>query len=673
MKIKFLFFEKCKSFWYKFMGKFKLHSRLLLSFLIVLLIPTLLISYNNLISSSKTINKGMKDKLLIAKNIVTKIYREEIIAIKGLAIIKSNEGSVQKGVKNKNLITLMSLFPSAYLDENNIDYLEIFDLKQDSIIKRGSLKINNSLDNKLIKLAKEKRINFVQIDMTSEGILLRGISAITDNIFAEKTQGLLVTARLLEQNYWINLSDELQMEFLLFDTKGKLTTSSLVNLDSQHIDFSKKNNEKDMIWADINVNEEKYHMLRVPIRDHNNELIAYLGIATLKTPVVAAINSMRNSILFYGLMGVVIAIIIAIFLSKTISNPIRNLINVVDKISNGNLTEKINVIGKDEISKLSICINSMVLNLKNIVVEVKNSANTVAATSQELAVSTKEASSTTQEVTAISEKISVNSNEQVKNIEETSLIIKNISNSIKNVADDAHEMAEQAHNIGGEIRLGKDAFETLLKQIDSLSNIVKQSRGVIQQLAMKSRKIDNIVILIGEIAEQTNLLSLNAAIEAARAGEQGRGFAVVADEVRQLANQSNKAAINISFITKEIHQDTEEAVKIMENGSIILKEGNVATTKARETFLDAIRAVKISSEVASNIAKATHRQECESEKMVKDVESINRVSKLSSTRAKEINKAIKEQLYSIESIANSSQQLAGMADKLNFLIEKFKV
>lgn len=111
----------------------------------------------------------------------------------------------------------------------------------------------------------------------------------------------------------------------------------------------------------------------------------------------------------------------------------------------------------------------------------------------------------------------------------------------------------------------------------------------------------------------------------------------------------------------------------MENGSIILKEGNVATTKARETFLDAIRAVKISSEVASNIAKATHRQECESEKMVKDVESINRVSKLSSTRAKEINKAIKEQLYSIESIANSSQQLAGMADKLNFLIEKFKV
>lgn len=106
------------------------------------------------------------------------------------------------------------------------------------------------------------------------------------------------------------------MEFLLFDKKGKLITSSLVNLDSQHIDLNKKKIEKDMIWADINVNEEEYYVLRFPIRDHSNKLIAYLGIAKLKTPVVAAINSMRNSFIFYGVMVVVIAIMLSMIVRR---------------------------------------------------------------------------------------------------------------------------------------------------------------------------------------------------------------------------------------------------------------------------------------------------------------------------------------------------------------------
>jgi methyl-accepting chemotaxis protein len=82
--------------------------------------------------------------------------------------------------------------------------------------------------------------------------------------------------------------------------------------------------------------------------------------------------------------------------------------------------------------------------------------------------------------------------------------------------------------------------------------------GAIGELAAKSEQIGAIVATITAIAEQTNLLALNAAIEAARAGEQGRGFAVVAEEVRKLAEESQRAAAEISTLIGAIQVETRK-------------------------------------------------------------------------------------------------------------------
>ena len=88
--------------------------------------------------------------------------------------------------------------------------------------------------------------------------------------------------------------------------------------------------------------------------------------------------------------------------------------------------------------------------------------------------------------------------------------------------------------------------------------------GAIRELSSKSEQIGAIVETITGIAGQTNLLALNAAIEAARAGEHGRGFAVVAEEVRKLAEESQRAAAEISDLIGAIQAETTHAVGVVE-------------------------------------------------------------------------------------------------------------
>src|SRR5215831_13530534 len=161
--------------------------------------------------------------------------------------------------------------------------------------------------------------------------------------------------------------------------------------------------------------------------------------------------------------------------------------------------------------------------------------------------------------------------DQAIKIEGSTAAVTELSASIQQVASNAIEATKVA----------KQSNEAVSAAIESMNHIratVEQAAEKMQELGESGKRIGNIVEVIRQISEQTSLLALNASIEAAHAGEQGRGFAVVADEVSSLAKRVGQSAKDIEDLIATIKDQTAEAVRSMEGGTVEVENGTSLVT-----------------------------------------------------------------------------------------------
>ncbi len=229
--------------------------------------------------------------------------------------------------------------------------------------------------------------------------------------------------------------------------------------------------------------------------------------------IIASTDSVKSMMFLLNGFAVAVSVLIAFFLTRSITSSMTRVLNGFKDIAEGNLTIRLDVTGKDEMSELVRGFNLFLEKLQGVVASVKNVTGNVASGSQGMSSNSAVMSKGASTQAAATEEISSSMEQMVANIRQN--------------ADNALQTEKIAMNAAVDAREGGEA---VAKTVTAMHDIVKK------------------ISIIEDIARQTRILSLNATIEAANAQEYGKGFAVVAAEVRRLSEQTRTAAVEITAL-----------------------------------------------------------------------------------------------------------------------------
>jgi len=238
---------------------------------------------------------------------------------------------------------------------------------------------------------------------------------------------------------------------------------------------------------------------------------------------------------------------------EILGRKVDKILQVVTRAAEGDLTGSVHIDGDDAISKLARGVQLMVANLNSLVSQVQRSGIQVTSSATEIAATAKQQEATIAEQAATTNDIAATATQ-------ISATTKELVNTIDEVAAAADRARQSA----------SDGYGNLETMERTMQNIVDAAGSIAQKfevLNSKALNINSVVTTITKVADQTNLLSLNAAIEAEKAGEYGLGFAVVATEIRRLADQTAVATLDIEQMVKEMQSAVSSGVLSMEKFS----------------------------------------------------------------------------------------------------------
>ncbi|CAN7457813.1 methyl-accepting chemotaxis protein [Pseudomonas sp. LjRoot71] len=329
------------------------------------------------------------------------------------------------------------------------------------------------------------------------------------------------------------------------------------------------------------------------------------------------INVSAERTITYGTLlmlgaSVVIALFSLWLINRSLINPIRELIEHIAQLSQGNFGKRVDATRQDELGNLAVAANIL--------------RDFLADTFTRLKRSTADLDTASGELNSIATLMAQGTREQFSRTDQVATAMHEMSATAQEVARHAAEAAGAADAADNAARQGETVMQATIKTITDIRSEISNTSEVIRRLESDSGRIGKVLEVIRGIAEQTNLLALNAAIEAARAGEQGRGFAVVADEVRTLAQRTAESTAEIHQIIDTVQTGAVNAVRAIESGQNRSEEGVTQVTEAGTTLQLITRAVEAIRDMNRQIATAAEEQTSVAEDISRNLTEITAIA-----------------------------------------------
>jgi len=667
---------KAKSSWSK-IGSVK--WRLLITFLIILLVPSILIGTFSYQKAAKQVQQQMLDKATTSVSLLDDVINQFILAkqqeVDTLAqtlngsMVEVEQGS-NVGVSleaSKTLDTYKGSHPevslayigtedgvyinspSTQLNPPEFDprvrpwYIAAMENKGEVIVT--SPYVSNATNTLVITVAKT----------TSDGI-----GVVAANVDLEQIEQIAQTITIgnngyayiidAEKNYLYHPEEEAGSQAAENEALTKLFAET-----EGYFEDKQEDSNREIIFV-------------------TNSLTGWKLAGTFETTeFTEAASPILNTMLNVLILAIIIGIALTYLVLRSIIKPLNALLKATKKISEGDLTEHISYKSKDEFGELSNSFNQMIDSIRSILSSTIETSNQVAASSEELNASSEQTSKATEQVSIHAQEMAEGAEKQVNQLNESLETSTDLAQRSQTIVTSVSALKDTASVATNHSELGGQTVQSAVSQMNSIQKNVTSLSSNIQNLGDRSAEIGNIVSVIKDISGQTNLLALNAAIEAARAGEQGRGFAVVADEVRKLAVQSEEATKQIEGLISTIQNEVSKVVSSVQIAATDTEDGIRIIHQTGERFEDIRQAIVHISEQIDTVSEQSEYITKESGMMVEALQEVSSVSVEASSSTQNVAAAAQQTLASMEEIASSAGALAGMAEELQTLVGQFKL
>jgi len=360
-------------------------------------------------------------------------------------------------------------------------------------------------------------------------------------------------------------------------------------------------------------------------------------------------------------------------LLESIASPVLEVSRVVRAISEGDLTQYVDVPTTGDILAMASALNLAVDNLNELLGEINESSQIVGTSSEEMAGKGQEMSRVTVDVALAMQQMAEGAQNQALKTDQAFKLIEEIMQATKETANKA-DVVNKAAILGEQTsQLGLKTVAEVVKNMEEISSAAVQTSRTIEVLSTRSQEISKSLGVITDIASQTNLLALNAAIEAARAGEAGRGFAVVAEEIRKLAEGSRKSANEIATLVEDVKKDTTSAATAISTMEGRVLKGKNATFEASSAFKNIATSSGETLRTSRDILTATEVQKTSIGDVVKYVEEVVAIAEQTATGTQQVAGTAKQLSTAMQELTTSSQRLTDIADDLQAGLETFQL
>lgn len=415
----------------------------------------------------------------------------------------------------------------------------------------------------------------------------------------------------------------------------------------------------------------------VPVHQNNSDEIIGMVFAGMPVKEIYASLNLITMIFTVAIVVIlVIAVIGCLLVSREIAKSIRNSMDVVKQISEGNLNVEIEqsmLDRKDEAGALSCNTQTLIDSLSAMIGKISNNTMTLNASSEEMNAAAGQAGNAVGNINDDLHNMLTGAVEQTGNAQ-------NIKNSIHNMNIHLEKTLGEVDHLSDETKAMLDARNDVDKSLNQLDasnqDVMTEVENIQKQTQQNNESVEKIIAAvsyISDIADQTNLLSLNASIEAARAGETGKGFAVVAEEIGKLANQSNEASTEISELVNLLSYNSSQTMDIMDSVQDAMNDQTKKLVETANIFKQLQEHVSHVADGVDVIRDATVQLGKETDEIGKDIKNLSDIAQRNEDTVKGTISFSDEVLGTVNSVTEMSTEVSSSANDMAGVVSHFRM